>query len=83
MKKLANLPNKNVYFTAIKLCDETNRMYKIMESAFGTKFESTDQISAGQFFETVVTSITSSWTDSKTLMEIENKELAKNAKKLP
>jgi hypothetical protein len=42
MKKLANLPNKNVYFTAIKLSDETNRMYKIMESAFGPKFESTD-----------------------------------------
>tara|TARA_B110000285_G_C14943502_1_gene523212 strand:- start:606 stop:827 length:222 start_codon:yes stop_codon:yes gene_type:complete len=42
MKKLANLKNKNVYFTAIKLCDETNRMYKIMETAFGPKFESTD-----------------------------------------
>jgi hypothetical protein len=42
MRKLANLENKNVYFTAIKLSKETDKMYNIMEKAFGSKFEQTD-----------------------------------------
>lgn len=84
MKKLATLQNKNVYFTAFKLCNETNKMYDIMQQSFGSKFVQTSNQVPSEFFKTMFTSITRSMEDSKTLIDIEkNKSMVANLKNLP
>ena len=60
MKKLANLPGKNIFFTAIKINDETKKMFEIMEKSFGTKFSKTDSIIPTEFFDTMFNTATKS-----------------------
>ena len=38
MKKLATMENKNVFFTAIKINDGTDKMFNIMQNSFGDRF---------------------------------------------
>ena len=80
---LLSLQNKNVYFTAFKLCNETNKMYDIMERSFGSRFVQTPSQVPAEFFETMFTSITKSIEDSKTLIDLENQSLVSNAKVVP
>ena len=43
MKLFAKLRGKNVYFTALKITDETDKMFKVMKEAFGQNFKSTEK----------------------------------------
>jgi hypothetical protein len=81
MKKLASLQNKNVYFTAFKLCNETNKMYDIMERSFGSRFVQTPSQVPEEFFKTMFASITRSMEDSKSLIDLEN--MVPNARIVP
>jgi hypothetical protein len=53
MKKLASLKDKNVFFHALKINNSTDKMYRIMEESFGSKFNQTDEIIPLEFFDTM------------------------------
>ena len=71
MRKFRDLQGKFVYFTALKITDETNKMFKIMGEAFGEKFMSTDKKLPEDFFKVMFDTMSKSIEDSRIHIEAE------------
>ena len=56
-----------MYFTALKINDSTNKMFKIMKTSFGENFYNTDKKLPSNFFDTMFKSITKSIEESRLL----------------
>ena len=58
MKRLATLSHKNVYFTAFKINNSTDKMFDIMQRSFGSKFSKTNSTVPTEFFDTMFNTMT-------------------------
>lgn len=65
MKQLANMKNKNVYFTAFKITAYTDIMYEKMKSSFGKNFSVTLEVKPEQFLQTMSNTMSTSIADSR------------------
>ena len=54
MKTFRDLPDKNVYFTALKIHNQTDKMFKIMKESFGENFLTTNKKLPADFFTTML-----------------------------
>ena len=55
MKKLAYQTYKNVYFTAFKINESTNKMFDVMEKSFGSNFLQVNEMENPEKFTDTMT----------------------------
>ena len=71
MKKFKILKGKNVFFTALKITNHTDKMFKIMGEAFGKHFVSTDKKLPSDLLKVMLNTMSKSITESKLLIDKE------------
>jgi hypothetical protein len=83
MLRLKSLKDKNVFFTAFKVKDSTNRMFETMKSCYGVNFNYTDYTFRKEFFETMLDTITKSIEKSMESTKRDLENLVSNTKEEP
>ena len=82
MRNFKNLRGKNVYFTALKIDDSTDKMYRIMKESFGENFLNTDKKLPTDFFKVMLKTMSESIQLSQLKIASDMEHLVKSSRSL-
>ena len=83
MRNFKNLRNKNVYFTAIKIRDSTDKMFAIMKESFGENFLSTEKKLPTDFFKVMLKTMSESIQSSQLKIASDMEHMVRSSRVLP